>query len=230
VRTLPAAERSVHVLERATERCAQAQSHNHAMLLSGEAPLIDWSVAQAVDHSDQPWWELAAGGVSSLAIHALLASAADPASTTEDAVKVDAAYFPAICALSTLLDSLADYYRDAGTANHSFIARYRDGDHAAERLVAIAAEAADRIKALRNGRTHAIILAGIVAYYLSSPSVQEGFPATAAESLMRYIGPLGAPMHAAMRARRYMHVGAGATARPRARDEAPSARKVPGYS
>jgi tetraprenyl-beta-curcumene synthase len=230
VRTLPAAARSGHVLECATERCAQAQSHNHAMLVSGESGLIDWSAGRAGDHSDHPWWELAAGGVSSLGIHALLACAADPTSTVEDAVNLDAAYFPAICALSTLLDSLADYYRDAATANHSFIARYRDGDHAAERLVAIATEAADRIKPLRNSRTHAIILAGIVAYYLSSPSVQEGFPATARESLVRYIGPLEAPMHAAMRARRYVHIGAGAAARPRARDEAPAARKVPGYS
>jgi tetraprenyl-beta-curcumene synthase len=230
VRTLPAAARTVHVLEHATERCAEAQSQNHAMLVSCESGLIDWSLAQTADQSDQPWWELAAGGVSSLAIHALLACAADPASTAEDAVKIDAAYFPAICALSTLLDSLADYYCDADTANHSFIARYRDGDHAAERLVAIAAEAAERIKPLRNSRAHAIILAGIVAYYLSSPSVQEGFPAAAAESLTRYIGPLEAPMHAAMRARRYVHLGAGAAAPPRARDEARSARKVPGYS
>jgi tetraprenyl-beta-curcumene synthase len=230
VRTLPAAARSVDALERATERCAQAQSHNHALLVSGESRLIDWSARTAGDHCAQPWWELAAGGVSSLAIHALLASAADPASTPEDAFKLDAAYFPAICALSTLLDSLADYYRDAGTANHSFIARYRDGDHAAERLVAIAADAAERIKPLRNGRAHAIILAGIVAYYLSSPSVQQGFPAAAAHSLMDYIGPLAMPMRAAMRARRHAHIGSEAAARPRTRGEVASTRKVPGYS
>jgi tetraprenyl-beta-curcumene synthase len=32
VRTLPAASRNGHLLERAAERCAEAQSHNHAML------------------------------------------------------------------------------------------------------------------------------------------------------------------------------------------------------
>jgi tetraprenyl-beta-curcumene synthase len=204
VRTLPAASRNGHLLEQAAERCAEAQSHNHAMPLSGESQLIEWSVGSARDPSGRPWWELAAAGVSSLAIHAQLASAADPANTPEDAILLDAAYFPSICALSTLLDSLADYYRDAGTANHSFIARYRDVDHAAERLVAIGAEAADRIKPLRNSRAHAIILAGIVAYYLSSPSVEKGFPAAAAERLTRYIGPLAQPMRAAMRARRRM--------------------------
>lgn len=205
VRTLPAASRNRHLLEHAAQRCAEAQSHNHAILVSGESQLIDWSVDRAGDRSDRPWWELAAGGVSSLAIHALLASVADPASTSEDAIKIDAAYFPAVCSLSTLLDSLADYHSDAGTANHSFIARYRDGDHAAERLVAIAAEAADRIKPLDNSRAHAIILAGIVGYYLSSPSVQKGFPAAAAQRLTRYIGPIATPMLAAMRARRELH-------------------------
>jgi tetraprenyl-beta-curcumene synthase len=209
VRTLPAAPRSAHVLEHAGERCAQAQSHTHAMLVSGDSGLIDWSVRRAGDHSDQPWWELAAAGVSSLAIHALLACAADPATTTEDAVKLDGAYFPAICALSTLLDSVADYYYDAGTDNHSFVARYRDGDHAAERLVAIAADAAERIKPLRKSRTHAVILAGIVAYYLSCASVREGFPAAAGDSLMRDIGPLVAPMCAAMRVRRHAHIASG---------------------
>lgn len=206
VRTLPAASRNGHLLEQAAERCAEAQSHNHAMLFSGESQLIDWSVGSAGDQSGRPWWELAAAGVSSLAIHALLASAADPAHTPEDALLLDAAYFPPICALSTLLDSLADYYRDAGTANHSFIARYRDGDHAAERLVAIAAEAADRIKPLRDSRAHAIILAGIVAFYLSSPTVEKGFPTAAAERLMLYTGPIATPMLAAMRARRHLHI------------------------
>jgi tetraprenyl-beta-curcumene synthase len=223
MRTLPAAACSVEVLKRATERCAQAQSHNHATLVSGESGLISWSVAQVADGREQPWWELAAAGVSSLAIHALLASAADAASTREDAARIDAAYFPSICALSTLLDSLADYDTDADSTNHSFIARYRDADHAAERLVAIAAEAAERIKPLRNGRAHAIILAGIVAYYLSSISSQEGFPATAAEALSRHVGPLEAPMRAALRARRYLH-GRSAATRPSVRDGSLSAR------
>jgi tetraprenyl-beta-curcumene synthase len=208
VRTLPAAAGSAPSLAHATLRCAEAQSHNHAILVGGVAPLIQWSLAQAPDGCDYEWWELAAGGISCLAIHALLASAADPDSGGEDAAALDAAYFPAICALSSLLDSLADYHRDLGTTNHSFISHYRDSGHAAERLVAITADAADRIKPLRNSRLHAIILTGIASYYLSSPSVRDGFPAAAAERLTRHIGPLGTPMRGAMRARRRLHTRA----------------------
>jgi len=210
VRALPAVGRGLPVLVRATERCGQAQSHNHAILVCGRSQLVEWSLAQAPDGGDYLWWELAAGGISCLGIHALLASAANASTGAQDAPAIDAAYFPAICALSSLLDSLADYHRDAGTTNHSFISHYRDGDEAAERLVAITADAAERIEPLPNSRLHAVILAGIASYYLSCPSVREGFPAAPAERLARHLGAMATPMRAAMRVRRRAHAKAAA--------------------
>jgi hypothetical protein len=197
--------RCADVLARATELCGQAQSHNHAISGRDQSRLVAWSLAQVPDRSDYLWWELAAGGISCLGIHALLASAADPESTVQDAAEIDATYFPAICAISALLDSLADYHLDAHSSNHSFVAHYRDSSHAAERLIAIAADATERIKVLRHSRDHAIILAGIISYYLSSSSVQEGFTAPVAEELLRSAGSLVTPMHAVMRMRRYVH-------------------------
>jgi tetraprenyl-beta-curcumene synthase len=205
VRTLPSVSRSRQVLARATVRCGEAQSHNHAIATAGESQLREWSLAQASEGGGYLWWELAAAGISCLGIHALVACGADPASTPSDAASVDAAYFPAICSLSALLDSLADYDSDAGTSNHSFIAHYADGRHAAERLIAIATDAAKGISHLRQHRRHRVILAGIVSYYLSCASVQEGFPALAAESLMRSAGSVAIPMRAVMRARRHLH-------------------------
>jgi tetraprenyl-beta-curcumene synthase len=205
VRTLPSVSRCEQVLAHATERCGEAQSHNHAILVSGESQLVAWSLAQGPGRADYLWWELAAGGISCLGIHALLACTADPETTPQDAAEVDAAYFPTICALSTLLDSLADYHRDAGTANHSLIAHYRDSGHAGERLIAITSDAAERIEGLRHGRRHRIIVAAICAYYLSSGSVREGFPAPVAERLMQSVGRLAMPLHATMRVRRFLH-------------------------
>jgi hypothetical protein len=205
VQTLPSLGCGAQVLAHATERCAQAQSHNHDILVWGESRLIAWSHTQASGRGDYLWWELAAGGISCLGIHALLASAADAATVERDSLGVDAAYFPPICALSALLDSLADYHSDADTANHRFVSHYRDGGHAAERLTAIAADARDAVKRLRHSRRHAIILAGISSYYLSSRSVEEGFPAAAAQSLIRSVGPLAVPMRAVMRLRRRLH-------------------------
>jgi len=98
---------------------------------------------------------------------------------------------------------------DAETANHSFVAHYRDADHVAERLVAIAAEARERIAQLSRRRRHAIILTAVCAYYVSSRDVLEGFPAPAAEQLVASAGPAGALIRAMVRARRHLHARAG---------------------
>ncbi len=205
VQSIPSLLASAPVLRTATERCAQAQSHNHATCEWDHSRLIDWSAAQAEGQPDYLWWELAAGGISCLAIHALLACAANPNTHPEEPALIDRAYFPPVCAISALLDSLADYERDAGTTNHSFVAHYRDDTHAAERLRAITEEADSLLAPLRHHRRHSIILAGIVAYYLSSPSVLTGFPVKSAESLMGCIGSIGALMRTVMSARRRLH-------------------------
>lgn len=192
-------------IARATSRCGQAQSYNHAAESTGRARLAAWSRAQDRTDRGYLWWELAAGGISCLNIHALIASAADARGGGDYAEMVDGAYFPAVCAISALLDSLADYHLDVRTGNHSFVGHYRDAEQAAERLAAITAEARRLGCSLRGRRRHAVILAGIVAYYISAPSVWHGFTAPAAERLRRSVGPLGACMYAAMRLRRRRH-------------------------
>jgi tetraprenyl-beta-curcumene synthase len=202
---IPSIGLSTEVLEQAADRCGQAQSHNHADNTGDRAGLIDWSREQAPRCPGYEWWEIAAGGISCLNIHAVIACAADPRLDLCEVEMVEAAYFPSICSLSALLDSLADFHIDAESGNHSFVAHYRDGDHAAERMSAIVGEAQERTTALPNSYRHKVVLAGIVAYYISSPSVWEGFPAAAAERLLERIGPLGSSMCAVMRLRRRAH-------------------------
>jgi tetraprenyl-beta-curcumene synthase len=204
VRTLESSARLEAVLCRAIARVGDAQSHNHAIASEGESGLIGWCLEQASGDT-YLWWEIAAGGISCLGVHALFALAAQRDVTIQDALPVEAAYFPPICALSALLDSLSDHTADAGTANHSFTARYRDSNHAAERFVAIAKEAAELTERLDYPRRHTIILAGIVVFYLSSSSVREGFPVPVADRLSTSLGPVVRPMCMVMRLRRYLH-------------------------
>jgi len=152
---------------RAAERCAEAQTVTHAVTSTGPEPLRHWAQAQPGTDGFL-WWEVAAGAISSLAVHALLATAALGSADAAAASKVDAAYFPSICALSTLLDSTIDAEDDAGTSNHRCTDYYADADEASRRIVAVTDIAATAARALPSGRGHTVILAGMTAYYATS--------------------------------------------------------------
>lgn len=194
------------VLSRAAVRVGEAQSHNHAIASEGESGLIAWCCNEASNDA-YLWWEIAAGGISCLGVHALLALAAHGDATVQEALPIEAAYFPPICALSALLDSLSDHATDADTTNHSFTARYQDSVHAAERFVAIAEKATELTSRLRDHRRHTVILAGIVVFYLSSSSARDGFAAPVSKRLIENMGPVALPMRVVMRLRRWLHEG-----------------------
>jgi len=200
LRELPA-QRLTPLLVHAADRCGEAQSRNHATVTEGYEQLIAWTGAQT-SGSEYLWWELAAGGISCLAIHALLAAAADPRTTPGEALRIDAAYFPPICAISALLDSLVDHAADSETTNHSFVAHYKSSAHAADRFTAIVKDASRYTSSLRHHRRHATILAGLASFYLSAPQASAGFAQPVTERTIATIGASTAPMLAAMRLRR----------------------------
>ena len=78
--TLPAWETVRSYLDEAVKRCEQAQIQTHRAAREGPESLQRW----ATDRKPLPlyrWWEFAAGASSSVAAHALIAAAADPATT-----------------------------------------------------------------------------------------------------------------------------------------------------
>jgi tetraprenyl-beta-curcumene synthase len=165
--TLPAAEAALPHARRAAARCSAGQSYTHAAMREGNALLARWAGRQ--DRAEgYRWWEMAAGAISSVGVYALLAAATDPNTTVEEVTRVDAAYFPSICALSALLDGFVDREPDAVAANYSSFAQYATDTEAAERLGIIAIQAAAAAQGLRNGRRHGAIVAGVVGYYLSA--------------------------------------------------------------
>jgi len=167
VATLPSIGVVGPLAVRAARRCGDAQVLTHATAANGAEPLRRWALAQP---GAEPflWWEVAAGAISSLGVHALLATAALPRATAAEAARVDAAYFPSVCALSTLLDSTIDAADDAGTTNHRCTAYYASDAEAEARLEAVARIAAAAARGLPRGRGHAVILAGMTAYYAAA--------------------------------------------------------------
>jgi tetraprenyl-beta-curcumene synthase len=200
LRTLPSAAALEPVLAKAVERCGEAQSRNHAMAVEGSQQLIEWTRGLGAG-ADYLWWELAAAGISCLSIHALFAiSACDV--DLQEAERVDAAYFPSVCAISALLDSLIDRPDDALDSNHSFVAHYADAATAAGRFAAITGEARTLSRSLARHHRHGVILAGIASFYLSAPEAYREPARSVARSTLANLGLARVPIRAAMRWRR----------------------------
>jgi len=202
---LPSAAAVEQQARAAAERCAQALAYTHAAATLGASDdLRDWTAAQHAT-TGYRWWEIAAGGNSDLAILALLAAAADPATTTVDAAAVAAAYWPHVCVLSTLLDSLVDYERDTTTENFSFVSRYPEHAAMQEGLIHATERSLAATARLRHHHAHAMIVYGVACYYASA-ATPGSIAAHVAPPVVATLGPMAAPIIVALRARHRLQV------------------------
>lgn len=188
------------VAERAASRCAAGQSRTHTVAAGGVDGFAAW--ARTLDRrAGFTWWEAAAGASSSVAVHALIAAAADPLTTKRDALLVDAAYYPPIGALTVLFDSLIDRSRDAASGSHNYMAYYAGRDEAAERLAAITNRAQMAVLPLRRRRRHEAIVAGVAGFYLGA-SDRVAWVGAVRELVVSELGGIVQPVMSVMRVRR----------------------------
>jgi tetraprenyl-beta-curcumene synthase len=193
---LPSYEAARGPLLRQARLCCESQALNHALRFAPvRDQLDDWAARTVSESGLEPgfeWWELiAAAAASSLCVGALLALAATPGATEEEARRVEAAYFPWASGLNALLDSLVDLDEDPEDASH--LRRYSSHEAAAERLGAIASGARERVSALPDGDLHEAILAAMGALYLIHEDAWR--PGREPISLAVYgaLGPLARP-------------------------------------
>lgn len=158
---------------RAAERFSVQVANHDPDPARRDATLIAWAAEQAPHGAGVSWFEVASAASSTLGIHALLALAAQPSPSPREVAAVDGAYFPWVCAASTLLDSLVDRDDDALTGSHNFLDHYPSATVAEQRLAAIVARSVAEARALRRGERHAAIVCGMVAMYLSKRSVAD---------------------------------------------------------
>jgi tetraprenyl-beta-curcumene synthase len=151
---------------------AQRNAHRiiqYQTLIDRPPDFAAWASAVTPRGLDLHWWETGAACGSSLGVFALIAAAADPALRRREAIEIEHAYFPWIGSLHTLLDSLVDRCDDLLAERHSLVGHYGSPVAAADRMHMVALEAARRARALPDGTTHTLILAGMASLYLSSP-------------------------------------------------------------
>jgi tetraprenyl-beta-curcumene synthase len=193
---LPSYAAAREPLLRQARLCRESQALNHALRFAPmEDELGEWARRTAAEAGLEPgfeWWELiAAAAASSLCVGALLALAATPGASTDDARRVEAAYFPWASGLNALLDSLVDLDEDPEGASH--LRRYESREQAAERLRDLGAGARRRVSELPDGRLHEAILAAMGALYLIHEEAWK--PGREPISLAVYgaLGPLARP-------------------------------------
>lgn len=190
-------------------RIADFQALNLSEPQGGQAGLERWASAMG-GQQGFAWWETAAGAGSSLALHALVATAARVDVDVDVAERIDRAYFPTIGALHSLLDSLVDRDEDRAKGVSSLLARYPSDVHAAARLGTLAVEARRVCGTLPASHTHRAIATAMCSYYLSAPQPRDALE----RSVHRYLtDALGVPLRlsiAMFTARRLLARVAGA--------------------
>jgi tetraprenyl-beta-curcumene synthase len=199
IAALPSSVAVASAGRRAAERCAAGQVRVHATPQLGAGQLEQWARGRAAEDRSPDWREFLAGAVASvLAVHALIAAAAEETTTEEQARAIDAAYL-SISSLSTMLDSLVDHERDVRSGDPWLVRLYGDPRALGEILPDVAKRAVGQVRLLPNGAHHLMTLSGVVAYYTSTPEARRGSARRAVLELHRELRPVILPTLVVMR-------------------------------
>jgi tetraprenyl-beta-curcumene synthase len=123
------------------------------------------------DTTDGMWWELTAGASSLLTAIVLLALATDEQMTKHDLRRAVDAYAWA-ARVSALLDNYIDQFDDATSGAHNYLAYYPATEVAVHRMSVLVDRTLREVGALRNGERHLVIVASMIAMFLSSDSAR----------------------------------------------------------
>ncbi len=191
---LPSAETVAAAARAAAERIVAFQSLNLSEAQGEHAGLEEWATRATPAGTGLRWWETAAAAGSSLAVHALIAAAAEPRLTEREARALADAYFPWIGCLHSLLDNLIDKREDEA-AGHRSLLEYYPPRAAAERLASLTLRARAAAGNIPKSAPHRVMLTAMIANYLSSPEARGPELTVARDAVIAKAGP---PIRAAM--------------------------------
>ena len=208
--TLPSQPAAAAAVTAAAERIVAFQSLNLTESQGEPDALELWARESTVAGSGLSWWQTAAAGGSSLAVHALIATAASTDVSESEFAAVETAYFPWICALHSLLDSLVDVAEDEQAGQRNLLS-YAGPDETTRAVRHLAAMASESTRLLSRACEHRVILTAMVSYYLSSPTASTPHARDMAGGVKEAVAPMATPALALFKARRLAaRVGNGA--------------------
>lgn len=199
LRQLPSASPIAQVSAAVAERCTEAQVRAHATASLDGTQLELWARENAAD-SELEWREFLAGAVSSgLALHALIALAASPRASHDQALAIDALYL-SLCSVSTLLDGLVDREQDLlSTGRPGYLRYYADRETLGQGLGGVIDRAVSQTLDTPDTAHHLLTLLGIVAYYASAPTAADEFARPVMQRVTNELAPTIWPILAIMR-------------------------------
>jgi tetraprenyl-beta-curcumene synthase len=155
-----------------------------------DAALREWAAQEFPGDGGVSWFELSGAATSSLSVHLLLALAAEPVFDERVVREACAVYFPWLSLATTMLDSYVDQFDDAAGGDHSYIAHYASREIAVRRIGEVVEHAACGARSLPRGRYHAVIVACMVAMYLSNDTAHSADLREATRTLVHAGGSL----------------------------------------
>ena len=164
-----------------------------------DAALREWAELEFPGERDLTWFELGGAASASLVILALLALGAERTVSETELETTCSVYWPWVSLVAVMLDSFADQADDEESGDHSYVAHYGCPIRTVNRLCTFIGHAARGALRLQGGHRHTVIVACMVAMYLSKDSarVQKLRPST--RKLIRAGGSLARVLHPILR-------------------------------
>jgi len=122
-------------------------------------------------HPDMFWWEAAAGAPSMMSVHVALALAADKRTTPDEHARAADAYIW-VGTIASLLDNYIDQHADTATDTHNYMDYYDSRESSLERMTFLIERALREVSSLPRGQRHLVLVASMIAMYLTSDSAR----------------------------------------------------------
>jgi tetraprenyl-beta-curcumene synthase len=187
---LPGYARVRAILRRETTRALVLAVNHDLDPDKRDAMLSRWAEQEYPTQAEASWFELTSAASASLTVHAILALAVESGCGWADMERTYAAYFPWVSALGTMLDSYVDRAEDAAVGNHIYIDHYPDREIGLQRVGELIRRSSSEARRLHKGHRHVVIVACMVAMYLSRDSARVPAMRAASMSLVRAGGSL----------------------------------------
>lgn len=173
IAALPSFEAVRPRLVEAARFYAELQTFKHYASGKREQACQGWYARNRERFPGLRWWEFAAACGSSLPVFAMLYLATRPALDARDVDATFDAYFPNISAVHILLDYFIDQAEDREHRELNFVACYRDGTEAVERVRRLLRKTIAGVRTLAPPEMHEFLVRAMCLFYLSHPKIFE---------------------------------------------------------